>query len=356
MQPPSPPSDTPPPYPTPFPAPSPRTRITSLRRSLIVLAVALVVTGFIGAFVVVHGAGSSPRVASKSAATATNSSTTTTGTATGEPTTSATTTPGATPVPTATTGQSAPPTADIRVTKNQNVRLPCTTDPTTPYTVVLYNAGTVTANWHVNVPPRYAGAANPGSQPLISPPSVYPYWADPSPLDGSVAPGRTASFVMNVRSPVVPCGVPAYTATVQLSFPSGLTQAAIPLSYAGYGPARYSNVVLTAGSLNLTEACPASGSAPAPFTFAIKNTGNYKAYPSIDVFSDRIGLKYWASISSVKISPQEPDDHWLYAGETWTVTIAPTSYDQCGATYHVYIDTSNAQGTDQTITISDTIQ
>lgn len=334
------------------PSPSPRKRLPTLRRGLIALAVILVISGFIGAFAVVHGAGDTPHRASTSAATATTVMTT----ATGAATTTATLTPGATPAPTATTGGSIQPTADIRVTQNQNVRLPCTTDPTTPYTVVLYNAGTVTANWHVNVPPVYEGVTNPGSQPLISPPSVYPYWADPSPLDGSVAPGRTASFVMTVRSPRVPCDGSSFHATVQLSFPSGLSQPDIPLSYSGYGPAPYSNVVLTSGSLNLTEACPASGSAPAPFTFAFKNTGNFKAYSVVDYFKDTIGLHNWATVSSIKISPQEPDTHWLYAGETWTVTIAPTSYDQCGATYHIYIETSTAQGTNQTITITDTIK
>ena len=335
------------------PSPSPRKRFPTLRRGLIVLTIVLVVAGFAGVFVVVHGAGNTSHQANLPAATATSA---VIASATDQATALATTTPGPTPVPTATTGNSTQPTADIRVTKNQNVRLPCTTDPTTPYTVVLYNAGTVTANWHVNVPPRYEGITNPGSQPLISPPGIYPYWADPSPQNGSVAPGRTATFVMTVRSPVVPCGEPSYQATVQLSFPSGLSQADIPLTYAGYGPARYSNVVLTSGSLNLTEACPASGSAPAPFTFAFKNTGNYKAYSVVDYFKDTIGIHYWATVSSITISPQEPDTHWLYAGETWTVTIAPTSYDQCGATYHIYIETSTAQGTNQTITITDTIQ
>lgn len=351
MQPPSPPSGTP--APTPSPVPSPGKKLFTLRRALTALAVILVISGFIGAFAVVHGAGNTSHRASTSGATATTAMTTTSPDA---PTASATTTPGLTPVPTATSGGSTQPTADIRVTKNQNVRLPCTIDPTTPYTVVLYNAGTVNANWHVNVPPVYEGVTNPGSQPLISPPSVYPYWADPSPLDGSVAPGRTASFVMTVRSPRVPCDGSSFHATVQLSFPSGLSQSDLPLSYSGYGPAPYSSVALTSGSLNLTEACPASGSAPAPFTFAFKNTGNYKAYSVVDYFKDTIGLHNWATVSSIKISPQEPDTHWLYAGETWTVTIAPTIYDQCGATYHVYIEITNAQGTEPTITITDTIK
>ena len=338
------------------PSPSPRKRLPTLRRGLIVLAVVLVVAGFAGAFAIVRGAGNSPRLASGPAATATTAITAATTTTGGTVSPTGTTTPGTTPAPIATSGGSTQPTADIRVTKNQDVRLPCTTDPTTPYTVVLFNAGTVTANWRVNVPPVYEGVTNPGSQPLISPPSVYPYWADPSPQDGNVAPGRTASFVMTVRSPRVPCDGSSFHATVQLSFPSGLSQSDLPLSYLGYGSAPYSNVVLTSGSLNLTEACPASGSAPAPFTFAFKNTGNYKAYSVVDYFKDTIGLHNWANVSSIKINPQEPDTHWLYAGETWTVTIAPTSYDQCGATYHIYIETSTAQGTDQTITITDTIQ
>jgi len=350
MQPLTPPSGTP--TPSPPTSSSLRSKLFTLRRGLVALAVILVISGFIGAFAVVHGAGNTPHRAATSAATATTAMTT----ATGAATTTATLTPGTTPVPTATSDGSTQPTADIRVTQNQNVRLPCTTDPVRPYTLVLYNAGTVTSSWHVNVPSLYGDASNLGSQPLISPATDYPYWADPSPQNGSLAPGRIADVVMTVRAPRVPCDGSSFHATVQLSFPSGLSQPDIPLSYSGYGPAPYSNVVLTSGSLNLTEACPASGSAPAPFTFAFKNTGNYKAYSVVDYFKDRIGLHDWATVSSITISPQEPDTHWLYAGETWTVTIAPTTYDQCGATYHIYIETSTAQGTDQTITISDTIK
>lgn len=335
------------------PSPSPHKRLPTLRRGLMALAVALVITGFVGAFLVVHGAGNSPHLASGPAATATTAMTAITTTTGGTVSPTGTTTPGLTPVPTATSGDSSQPVADVRVTKNQDMRLACL-DDSAPYTVTLYNAGNVAANWHVNVPGVFGDVTNPGSQPLISPLSSYPFWADPSPQDGTVAPGQTVNFVMNVRWSV-PCSGSMYHAAVQLSFPSGASQADIPLTYAGTGPAPYSNVVLVSGSLSMTEACPASGSAPAPFTFAIKNTGNYKNSPSVDNTKDEIGLHLWADVTSFTIDPQEPDTHWLYPGETWTFTLAPSPYVRCdGTVYHIYVFVSNIQGTTQAITITDT--
>ncbi|HEX9413180.1 MAG TPA: hypothetical protein VF916_06730, partial [Ktedonobacterales bacterium] len=146
--------------------------------------------------------------------------------------------------------------------------------------------------------------------------------------------------------------------SVQLSFPSGVSQADIQLTYAGTGPAPYSHVVLVSGILNLTQPCPASGSAPPTFTFAIQNTGNATAYPSIDTSKDNIGINPWADIPSVTLDPPNPAvSTWLYPGETWTVTVAPRAGVHCdGTVYHVYVYINNAQGTSETMTFTDTFR
>lgn len=333
-------------------SPSPRKRLPGQHLVASVLATALLVAAFAGVFAfVVRGAGNTPnrlRAASGPFATST-AEVTVTGTAIS----------GSAPSPTATTASGGGPgqqTGQVRVTKNQDMRPACV-DDTAPYTVTLLNVGTVTASWHVYIPavvePAFIGPAT-GPQPLSSPLASYPYWADVKPQDGSVAPGQTASFVMTPRW-AMPCGGTTYHGAVQLSFPSGITQPDIPLTYAGTGPARYSKVVLVSGSLTMTQPCPASGAAPAPFTFAFKNTGNYKAYPSIDTGKDDIGLHHWADIQSVTSDSPSADLHWLYPGETWTVVIAPSSLVSCdGPIYHTYVYISNAQGTQETITITDT--
>ena len=96
----------------------------------------------------------------------------------------------------------------------------------------------------------------------------------------------------------------------------------------------------------------------APFSFAIKNTGNATAYASIDNTKDTVGPHPWANITSVVYDPPKPPvADWLYAGETWTVTIAPVAGVQCGGTvYHIYVYINNAQGTSRTLTFTDTIQ
>lgn len=263
--------------------------------------------------------------------------------------------PGATTSPTSSTGNPGMQTGAVRVTQNQDERQACLADPA-PYTVVLFNAGEITANWHVNVPAVY-GAVSDGptvlSQPLVTPLSSYPYWADPNPQDGSIAPGQTASFVMTVRYGM-PCGSTLYKAAVQLHFPVGTTEADIPLTFGGTGPARYSSVVLVSGSLNITQPCPASGTAPGSFTFAIKNTGNYFAVPYVVIPQTAPGGRYWTNIQYVA-DLQESVSTWLYPGETWTYTVSPVSGLNCGgASYSFDLQINNAQGTTSSMTFTDT--
>jgi hypothetical protein len=213
----------------------------------------------------------------------------------------------------------------------------------------------------VNIP-AYTGQSATGPtarpQPLFSPRSGSPFWAAANPSDGSVAPGQTASFVMTPSWPM-PCGGTTYHASVQLSFPSGASQADIPLTYDGTGPAPYSKVVLVSGNVTMTQPCPTGGSAPPPFTFAIKNTGNATAYVSVDNSKDRVGVQPWAGWSVTYDPPNPPVTTWLYAGGTWTVAISPQAGVQCGAAYHTYLYINNTQGTSvttTTMTFTDTFQ
>jgi hypothetical protein len=231
---------------------------------------------------------------------------------------------------------------------------PACIDETAAYTVVLANDGNVAANWHVDIPVVVVERApsGPAGQPLSSPRSASPYWAQAQPADGSVAPGQTASFVM-VPVWAMPCGGTTYHAAVKLSFPSGASEPDIPLTYAGTGPARYSQVGLTVGSTSMPQPCPAASATPAQFTFAIKNIGNYTAYPYVDVYQDYVGAATWASISSIVEDPPNAVSTWIYSGQTWTVTVQPHAGVQCGgAVYHVYIRINNAQGTSDLITIN----
>jgi hypothetical protein len=230
---------------------------------------------------------------------------------------------------------------------------PVCLDGTAPYTVVLYNAGTTTAQWHVDIPAFLGQAPRgpAGSQQLNGLLSSSPHWATVKPQDGSVAPGQTASFVMTLVWPM-PCNGTTYHASVQLSLPSGTLQAAIPLSYAGTGPDPYSNVVLASGSMTGTEACPADGSAPAPFTIAITNTGNSPAGPA-PYENQTIGpTKPWAN-TSVSVNPPGAVPTLIYPGQVWTYTISPQVGVSCtGTPYYFYIDINNAQGTSSTLTFT----
>lgn len=333
---------------------TPRNRFARVPRIILVIAAILLVSTFV-AIMATRGIGTTHRQASGPVATPTSSPDLfADGTST--PSVSKTPVRVATPTPSSSTGNPGTPTADVRITQNQNERQACLDKPK-PYTIVLFNGGNVTANWHVNVPAVYGAVSGGGpiasSQSPVTPLSSYPYWANPSPQNGSIAPGHTAGFVMNVVYDM-PCGNTLYKATVQLRFPAGISQADIPLTFGGTGPARYSNVVLVSGSLNMTQPCPASGTAPAPYTFAIKNTGNYFAYPYTVVPETGPGGRYWTNTVYAE-DPPEPISTWLYPGETWTFTISPVAGLNCGgAVYSFDLRITNAQGTEITMTFTDT--
>jgi hypothetical protein len=316
---------------------------TALRQIGAVLATVALIAAFAGAFAILRGAGPRGQLASGPAATAT-----------------ATDTPTATPTPAPTaTATPIPLHPNVVVTQNQDVRPACI-DPTNAYTVVLANNGDVAANWHVDIPALVTlrPPSGPAVQPLFSPRSSSPYWAQAQPADGSVAPGQTASFVM-APDWAMPCGGTTYHAAVKLSFPSGASEPDIPLTYAGTGPAPYSQIDMlspTSPTTSITLPCPAVfGDMPQSFIVAFKNSGNATAYPFIDVSKEHAGGGFgWADIpSTVENPPNEPVSSWLYPGETWTYTIQPHKYVLCdGTVYHVYLNFNLAQMTQLNITIS----
>jgi hypothetical protein len=239
-------------------------------------------------------------------------------------------------IPTATTNTER---NDVRVTQNQDMRPPCTNDTPPSFTVQLSNSGAWTVGWQVAFPAIYA--AN-------------PYWGSANPNSGSLAPGQSADFVVTFLWGLMPCGGDIDHASVKLSYPSGNWQPDLPLTYTGAGPVPASHVVLVSGQLANTESCPASGTAPAPFTFAIQNTGNAIAYPSIDI-KDNVGPNYWANSSVVLNPPNPPVQTWLYPGETWTITVSPRAGVQCnGTVYHVYININDQRAPSVTMTLTDT--
>lgn len=333
--------------PAPPEPPSPRKKLPSLRLAIPVLAIVLVVAVLVGALQIVRGAANPKRAASGPVATATT--TTATSMATTTMTASGTATPGPTPLPTATSSTTTQ-TANVRVTQNQDERQACIDDPK-PYTVVLYNAGNVAANWQVNIPVSY-GDIQDGRQPLAMPFMGPAQWASATPQHGSIAPGQSADFLITVVWPM-PCGSTLYKAAVQLTFPAGVSQADIPLTFGGAGPARYSNVVLASGSPQTTQPCPASGVAPDPYTFVLKNTGNYYADIGIVAF-DAVGSNQWATLQ-VAVNPQEPRPSSIYPGQTWTTTVSPQPGVLCNGTiYHIHVYITNSDGTQVTMTLTDT--
>lgn len=360
MQPPSeptaPPSSSFPGMPSPSPRKNLFTRQGVLKRMLPVALVVVLIAALGGAFYLARGVASPSRQASGPITTATtgDSATATDGATATDTPTDGTPAPGPTPPPTqaSTGGGGNPPAkkADVRVTQNQNATQPCINDPSDPYTVKLFNAGTVSANWHVSFP-NDIGDVPGGPPPLALPFSAPPFWGTATPQDGSIMPGQAASFVISVVM-VIPCGT-AYKASVQLSFPSGGTQADIPLSFAGTGPARHSEVVLVAGSKNTIQPCPGGGAAPAPFTFAVKNIGNSKA--SATVYTTQyVGSHDWAN-TTISRSPQGSDPALIYPGQTWTVTVSPLAGVSCdGTAYVTWMQINNAQGTVDYIGINDT--
>ncbi|HEY7091698.1 MAG TPA: hypothetical protein VH393_00870, partial [Ktedonobacterales bacterium] len=148
----------------------------------------------------------------------------------------------ATPAPSPT----AAPHLGVRITQNQDMRPLCVEDPT-PYTVKLMNMSASTATWSVMFPvaPTVAQQAeqivgSPSS--LLSPRAPAagsPVWGVATPVSGTVAAGQMVSFSINVLW-TMPCGGTTYRATVKVG-----GQADLPLTYAGTGPARYSEIAVT---------------------------------------------------------------------------------------------------------------
>jgi hypothetical protein len=322
---------------------------TGLRQIGAVLAIVALTAAFLGAFQLLRGSGGgygtgsgkTVQVASGPAATAT-----------------ATDTPTATPTPAPTaTATPVPPHPNVVVTQNQDMRPACV-DPTNSYTVVLANNGDVAASWHVDIPTVQVlvPPSRPAGQPLFSPRSSSPWWAWAQPTDGSVAPGQTASFTMNPDWGM-PCGGTTYHASIQLTFPSGASEPDIPLTYAGIGPLPYSQIDLVGSSTDLSQPCPDPTATPPPFVIAFKNSGNATAYPTnLDTFQDHVGGAPWALITNEAMNPPNPPGQnagWLFAGQTWTLTVQPHAGVLCtGTVYHVYLHFNLAQGTSQTITVN----
>ncbi len=352
---------------TPTPQPPSPGKSLSIRQIAAIIAMVLVITGLVGTLALVHGKTQSSIAATRAETPTTLGALTPTRSTTPSIDSTATATQQNTPVPgqhTPTATSAASPTArtpaaDVQITQNQNEVASCmdVINPP-PYTMTLYDAGTDTANWQVDFPLNSSFALNDpisGQRPL-RPHSGAFYWGQANPASGSIAPGQSASIVVTLLQ-IMPCGGSAgYQASIQLSFPSGATESNLSFTYVGTGPEPDSNVVLTSGSLNITEACPTGGSTPMPFTFAIKNIGNGTAYPYL-VFTTDSGQYNWATVQSTTYDPPNPAvTTWLYAGETWTVTIAPSNQVQCGVNYHVDVDINNTTSAPTTIVINDIFQ
>lgn len=306
------------------------------------LAVVVLVAAIAVTFYFVRGANStatshSPQTASGPAATATADQTAVaTTTAAATVTASGGGGNGSTPTPSATERN------DVQVTQNQNFNPTCTNASPSTWTVQLTNTGTLTVSWQAVFPPH---------------PNEDLPWGQAQPSSGTLGPGQSGSFVMSQYGGLMPCGSDVDKASVALTYPSGSWQPDLPLTYVAVGPIPESNVVLTSGSLTNSEACPASGVAPTPFTFAIENNGNAIAVPDITTQDDTSPYQpsLWADIGAVPSNaPSSPGSPlWLYPGETWTVTVSPKAGVLCdGTVYHVNVSITDARKPAQTMTFT----
>lgn len=232
---------------------------------------------------------------------------------------------------------------DVQVTQNQNFNPTCTNDGPAKWTVQLTNTGAMTVSWQVAFP--------------ILPGQMQP-WGTVSPNSGSLGPGQSGSFEMADLNGLMPCGSSkTEKASVHLTYPAGSWQPDLPLTYVGVGPIPESHVVLTSGSLTNVAACPASGTAPAPFTFAVMNTGTAIGWTNMSI-KDRISetnLNLWATVVSASFDPpQNPAiTTGLTPNETETVTIAPLAGVLCdGTVYHMYLQISDQRMPSQTMTFT----
>jgi hypothetical protein len=244
----------------------------------------------------------------------------------------------------------AAPHLGMRITQNQDMRPLCVEDPR-PYTVKLTNNGASSANWSIVFPvvqanvqqaKQITGSASSPMSPH-SPSSASPVWGVATPANGTLAAGQTASFSINVVWGM-PCGGTTYRATVKVS-----GQADLPLTYAGTGPARYSNVVVTANE-NYMESCPDGVAPPPPYTVSLKNTGNYRAYIFFLVIETTPLGDRWV------VPMPDPASSWIEANGTMTITMTPQSWITCnGKTYNVRVTANSGGGQEQEFFLTDTV-
>ena len=337
MRPPDPPSYAPYQWPDnrQKPSPAPR-RLPIIAVALSGLAVVALVTSFLVVFQLARG-GEANRV--------------NTGPAMGT-LTPADVSPSAQPEGTATLAPS--PTAalrqGVRITQNQDMR-PLCVEETAPYTVKLTNAGSSAATWSVVFPvaptvaqPAELIARSPSS-PMFprAPGAGSPVWGVATPSSGAVGPGRSASFSINVLW-AMPCGGTTYHASMKVG-----GQADLPLTYAGTGAARFSNIVVTQNE-QYTQTCPSGVAPPPPYIVTIKNTGNYRAYIYF-LAAEQTPLGVWWAIPMA-----DPSSSWIEANGTMTITMTPQSWISCnGTTYNMRLMANTGQGTRQDINLTDTV-
>jgi hypothetical protein len=152
---------------------------------------------------------------------------------------------------------------------------------------------------------------------------------------------------MTLRWPI-PCSGKSYQASVHLTFPAGGSEPDIPLTYAGTGPAPYSNVVVTQNQ-DYSESCSAGVSPPPPYTVTLANTGNARAYVYVLAVEQTSLGRWWVD------SMPNPTSWWIEANGTMTIQLTPESWIACTGTYHLKLFANTAQGATQQYMLTDTL-
>jgi len=126
-------------------------------------------------------------------------------------------------------------------------------------------------------------------------------------------------------------------------------QADLPLTYAGAGAARFSNIVVTQNE-QYAQTCPSGVAPPTPYTVTIKNTGNYRAYIYF-LAAEQTPLGVWWAIPMT-----DPSSSWIEANGTMTITMTPQNWIACnGTTYNMRLMANTGQGTTQNLVLTDTV-
>ena len=242
------------------------------------------------------------------------------------------------------------PRQGVRITQNQDMR-PLCVEETAPYTVKLTNAGSSAATWSIVFPiaPTVAQQAEliarlPSSRMFPRAPRAgSPVWGVATPSSGALGPGQSASFSINVLW-AMPCGGTTYHASVKAG-----GQADLPLTYAGTGAARFSNIIVTQNE-QYTQTCPNGVAPPIPYTVTIKNTGNYRAYIYF-LAAEQTPLGVWWAVPMT-----DPSSSWIEANGTMTITMTPQNWIACnGTTYNMRLMANTGQGTTQNLVLTDTV-